>query len=38
VRFTYEFLQFALRDLCLEIDRTIDKIDFIIPVPLFEFD
>ena len=34
----YEYLQFVLRDLCREIERTIEEFGFVIPNPLFEFE
>jgi len=34
----YEYLQFAVMDLCFEIERTYEEFAFVIPNPLFEFE
>jgi hypothetical protein len=33
-----EYLQFAVMDLCCEIERTTDEYAFLIPNPLFEIE
>jgi len=35
--FMYEYLQFAVVDLCCEIENTNEEFAFIIPNRLFEF-
>jgi hypothetical protein len=34
----YEYLQFAVMDLCREIEWKNEEFGFVIPNPLFEFE